>query len=311
MRLLVSDASSFKGSSLIDQNDLSHLYGNRKTDEEKLLSNFIIDEYFCLLQKASEADGLKTKVLQWERFERGSLVMLAQMMQRNGAFKDQDVILVPCCPLGTKHWFLLFVHPQQKLLAVLDSLPGSFVKPTTNSAINKMCNVLQKADCESFDKKQWKFVNNSHHDIPTQGNGYDCFVLICSYARCMVRKGSMIKQSDIPDFRKHMVTELHKRKLNPFPAELIKVDEYYALDYVNKFYFCRVLEVKSNAFIEFKCLHSVGLNKLDWRRRDDIDEVHISCILYGPVHLEGNRPFVITEHKEVEKVFLAVKKEMP
>ena len=37
----------------------------------------------------------------------------------------------------------------------------------------------------------------------------------------------------------------------------------------------------------------------------------MSCILYGPVHMEGNGPFVITEHKEVEKVFLAVKKEMP
>lgn len=78
-----------------------------------------------------------------------------------------------------------------------------------------------------------------------------------------------------------------------------------------KFYFGRVLEVKSNAFIKFKFLHIFGPSKLDWPRGDDIDEVHISCILSGPVHLEGNRPFVITEHKEVEKVFLAVKKEMP
>ena len=39
-------------------------------------------------------------------------------------------------------------------------------------------------------------------------------------------------------------------------------------------------------------------------------EVRVSCIFYGPVHLEGNRPFVITEHEEVEKVFLAAKKQM-
>ena len=287
VKLLVSDSSSFRGSSLIDLNDLSHLYGNGKTDEKKFLSNFIMDEYFCLLQKASEADGLKTKVLQWERFDRGSVAMLAQMIQRNGAFKDQDVFLVPWSSLGTKHWFFFLVHPQQKLLAILDSLPGSFVKPTTNSAINKMCNVLGKADCESFNKKQWKYVTNSHHDIPTQGNGYDCGVFVCLYARCIVRKGSMIKQSNISDFRKHIILGLHKKKLNPFPAEPVKVDEYYALDYVNKFYFGRVLEVKSNAFIKCKFLHSVGPNKLEWPRRDDIDEVHMSCILYGPVHLEA------------------------
>ena len=103
--------------------------------------------------------------------------MLAQLMQRNGEIKDQ-VILVPCNPMGTKHWFLLLVQPQQKLLAVLDSLPGYFVKPTTKAAINKMFNVLQQADYESFDKHQWKFVTNSHVSIPVQGNGYDCGVCL-------------------------------------------------------------------------------------------------------------------------------------
>ena len=32
------------------------------------------------------------------------------------------------------------------------------------------------------------------------------------------------------------------------------------------------------AFIKFQFLQGVGPNKLDWPRRDEIDEVHISCI---------------------------------
>ena len=32
------------------------------------------------------------------------------------------------------------------------------------------------------------------------------------------------------------------------------------------------------AFIKFQLLKGVGPYKLDWPRRDDIDEVHISCI---------------------------------
>lgn len=101
--------------------------------------------------------------------------------------------------------------PSTKLLAVRGSFPGSFVKPTTNSAINKMCNVLEKPECKSFGKKQWKYVTNSHHDIPAKENGYDCGVFICLYARCMVRKRSMINQSNIPDFRKHISLSFTKR----------------------------------------------------------------------------------------------------
>ena len=88
---------------------------------------------------------------------------------------------------------------------------------------------------------------------------------------CSERKGSVIKQINIPDFWKHVILELHKKKLNPFPSEPIKVDEYYAVDYVNKFYFGRVLEVKLNSFIKFKFLHSVA-QQLDWPRIDDIDK---------------------------------------
>ena len=41
VRLLVSDTSTFKESSLIDQSDLRHLNSHGKTDEEDFLSNFI------------------------------------------------------------------------------------------------------------------------------------------------------------------------------------------------------------------------------------------------------------------------------
>lgn len=113
----------------------------------------------------------------------------------------------------------------------------------------------------------------------------------------------MIRQFDIPDFRKSMILELYEKKLKPIIAEPVKPAKYYAVDYINNYYFGRVLEAKSNGFIKFKFLHSAGCNKHDWPRRDDV-----SCIFYGPVHLEGNRPLVITEREEVDKVFLAAKK---
>lgn len=195
VKLLVSDVSNFKGSGRIDQNDLRQLYGNGRTDEENFLSNFILDEYLLLLQKTSEVRGFKTEVVGWEKFERGSPSMLGRQLQTNGEIKEKDAIHVPCNSLGSEHWFLLVVQPKQKLIAVLDSLPGDFVKPTAQAAITKMCEVLHQAD-DTFDRHQWKFVTNNRKEIPLQKNGYDCGVFVSLYARCLVDKGSsMIKQT--------------------------------------------------------------------------------------------------------------------
>lgn len=308
VKLLVSDISNFSGSGIIDENDLRHLFGNGKTDEDNFLSNFVLDQYF-LLQKESEVHGSKTAVLAWEKFERGSVSMLSQELQKQGEVKENDTILVPCNRIGTKHWFLLVVKPKEKCMAVLDSLAGDFVKPTAITVINKMYQILQQLD-QNFDKRQWKFVANNRKDIPLQENGYDCGVFVALFSRCLIVKGmSMIKPQDIPDFRKHMIIELHEKKLSPIPPEPIRVDEYYAVDYISIYYFGRVLEpCSSDGFVKFKFLHSAGANKHDWPRTDDIERVHVSCIFYGPVHVEGNRPFIIIEHEAVQKVFLARKR---
>ena len=118
----------------------------------------------------------------------------------------------------------------------------------------------------------------------------------------------MIKPQDIPDFRKNMILELHDKRLSPVPPEPIRVDEYYPDNYVNKYYFRRVLEARSDDFVKFKFLHGAGANEFDWPCTDDIEWKHVSCTFYGPVHVEGNWPFVITEHEAVRRVFLARKR---
>lgn len=43
-----------------------------------------------------------------------------------------------------------------------------------------MCNALQQADHESFEKRHWKFTTNNCHDIQVQGNSYDWLVCVCT-----------------------------------------------------------------------------------------------------------------------------------
>lgn len=49
-----------------------------------------------------------------------------------------------------------------------------------------------------------------------------------------------------------MILELHEKRLSPIPPEPISIDEYYAIDYVSKYYFGRVIETNTDGFIKFK-----------------------------------------------------------
>ena len=71
---------------------------------------------------------------------------------------------------------------------------------------------------------------------------------------------------------------------------LIIAEQYYAVEYVENYYIGRALS-QADSFVRFKFLHQVGAKSFDWPSRDDIDEVHISCVFYGPVTLESAGPF--------------------
>ena len=58
-----------------------------------------------------------------------------------------------------------------------------------------------------------------------------------------------------------------------------------------------------NSFVRFKFLHWVGAKSFDWPSRDDIDEVHISCVFYGPITLESAGPFAVPKQLNIAKKF--------
>ena len=108
--------------------------------------------------------------------------------------------------------------------------------------------------------------------------------------------------------RSYMILELHRNAIQPMPPQMFEVGEYYAVDFVKSFYFGRVLHI-NDEIITFKYLHPVRLGKdlhnlFDWPRRNDIAEAHVSCVFYGPIHLQGNSPFTVMELDQVKRVFL-------
>ena len=130
---------SFGGGSLINFNDLRGLFGNSEKQEDNWLSNFVIDTYLSLIQSGDTKINLLT--LSWELFEKGKTYTIASYLTTKNAL-NQDLILIPCNPIQSSHWYLLAVFPKEKLVVVLDSLAGNYVKPSTERTLTKISNVL-------------------------------------------------------------------------------------------------------------------------------------------------------------------------
>ena len=95
---------------------------------------------------------------------------------------------------------------------------------------------------------------------------------------------------------------------DPIPPEGILPEQYYAVEYVETYYIGHALS-QADSFVRFKFLHRVGAKSFDWPRRDDVDDVHISCVFYGPVTLESAGPFAVPKQQNIEKMFKEIKKQ--
>ena len=285
----------FKGSSMIDKQDLENLYGCKSREEDNYLTNFVVEAYFQLIQTASLSKGLNVEILGWEAFEKGfGKKQIKDLLKGKGPLMNQNVVLVPCNPGNSKHWFLLAVLPKEKELLVLDSKAGSFSKPTTVNAISKMRKLLQQLD-SSLHVNQWCFTTNTSMDIPQQGNNIDCGVFLCMFTRCFLLQSPVPYSKSIISVRRHIIVELHEQELQSFTEPSIQEGAYYAVEYQKTYYFGQALGCPDGSFINFKFLHStssIGAKVFDWPRRDDNDRVHSSCVFYGPYC--GRWPFYLS-----------------
>ncbi|KAK3742383.1 hypothetical protein QZH41_002602 [Actinostola sp. cb2023] len=270
LNCLLDGSVRFKGSSVLDEKDLQGLHGCKPRDEDKYLTNFVIEAYFDIITSTGSSKGVQAESLGWEAFEKGPAGRMStqDLLKGKAPLMEQDVVLVPCNPGQSKHWFLLVVLPKEKEILVLDSLAGSFTKPSAENAIQKMWKLLEDVD-SSLDKKQWRFYTNTPKDIPQQLNSFDCGLFICLYARCLLQ--SPVPYSDSHNFRRHMILELHEKELHSFTRPFVQQDRYYAVEYQKTYYFGRALGSYDGAgFVDFKFLHSTvcsGAKVFAWPRR--------------------------------------------
>ena len=280
---------------------IQSLIGNHVSPQQNWLSNFVIDDYLDCIKLACADKGVAVKAIKWEIFEKGKIATLVKEID----LSHLEIIFIPCNPIQSDHWYLMAVLPQRKLVLALDSLAANILKPTVEARFEKMAEVLtainpkQKLD-------EWSFVYNTKEDIPQQNNSYDCGVYTCLYARCLAGLGAMVDHSWISDVRKHILLSLQRKKLMEVPVDGIALEEYYAVNFDKKFYIGRAVSVQESNHIQVKFLHNARAGKFDWPARDDIDDVHISSIFYGPVELDQSGPFTIPKRNEIEKIYSSI-----
>ena len=243
--ILLNDVA-FGGSSLINLNDLMELSGRGKKDTDKWLSNFVIDGYLKII---STQASLVVKTLPWEKFEKCSVGEIAREL--SDGFDESDLILVPCNQTLSEHWFLVAMYPKLRFIVALDSHANDsgILKPTIHLALEKIMSVIQKLLTNH--STNWKCFCNKKADVLQQGNGYDCGVFVCMYARALAFGDPLIEPCSVPGFREGMIVELHEQKANPVPATGPEPESYYVVDYVNKYYIGRLLAIESG-LLRFK-----------------------------------------------------------
>ena len=222
---LLNGTVKFQGDSVIDGGDIIGLLGGNSADEENYLSNFVVDSYLKLISMESSMKGLSTVSLKWERFEKnvGKECARDVFKRKDGkaSFLEHDLILTPCNEPGSKHWFLLVIKPKEKQMLVLDTLAGSFIKPSTARAMDKMWSVVKELD-EDVNEWEWSFHTNTPRDIPQQQNGFDFGVFVCAYARNLALQSPVPCQTSVPSFRSVMLLELHNKAIYDFTEVLHK-----------------------------------------------------------------------------------------
>ena len=303
---MVDGSVKFGGSPLIANNDLSSLRGGHQKDEDNYLSNFVIDSYLKVLAETATCDA---ETIEWEVFEKGIGSQPAvDLLGAKADLMTKDYVLVQCNPMTSRHWFLLAALPKQKQIVIMDSLQGFSVKPTQKVAVRKMWKLLKEIDPSLDDETtEWNFVSNANGQLPQQENGYDCGVYVCIYARCLLGlSGAAVSSDSIPSFRKQMLLELHRMKVED-KLQPIQEGQYYAVEYQRAFYIGRILR-NMNATLTIKFLHSVGAKVFDWPTRDDIDDCSPSWLISGPLEIQGSGPFRFLQLGEVEHVYQYIKR---
>ena len=181
------------------------------------------------------------------------------------------------------------------------------MKPSHRRTVTKMWKALLKAD-ENLGACHWKFYVNSSDEIQQKDTDYVCGVHVCMYARTLVFNCPPVHNDHMMDQRKAIIHDLHFQTLSLSTQMDMEVGSYYAVDYVSKFYYGRVISIRDE-FITLKFLRATSTSTFGWPRRDHVEKVHKSCIFFGPVKIQGNDPTSISVplHSEVIKVHQLIK----
>ena len=197
IQMLVEDLLSsdipFKGITLLNFQDLKELSGRGAKSSDNWLSNFVIDEYLSLISSQAASN---VKTVPWEKFDTYSDEKIAEELEGNGSFNEHNLIILPCNPGRSHHWFLIAVLPKLNLVVALDSAASSHVKPSVNITMDKCMRVLSLLPNPG---KEWMYYCNTAEDVLQQGNAFDCGVFLCIYARALSLGDPLIVPDSLPD----------------------------------------------------------------------------------------------------------------
>lgn len=188
-----------------------------RLNEEKWLTDEIIDVYHCFL-KAANKDVHAFTTHFWKKIvnDKGDYTF-AEVKRWSKALgkplAEYRLILFPVHTPG--HWSLIAVTFHNRRITYCDSLNNPGAGP-----MKKVSNYLQDDEKQYSgkaiqDQEQWNFESVQ---CPQQDNYFDCGVFVCCFSLCLTYglPLSTFTQSDIPFFRRHLALSIDEGMLETF-----------------------------------------------------------------------------------------------
>ena len=188
------------------RSDLQSLY------DKNYLNDTIIDEYLLMIKARSPEAVAVMNTYFYQKFD--SLGFERGYEETRTWIKEdlcnKEMIFIPICK--NDHWRLIHIDTQQKTVSYFDSIIGS--RKSSNAP------KLMKRFIEKYFQEQGKpqvFKIKIQENIPTQQNGVDCGVFLCTYAERLSRHVWFnFNQSNMSLFRWKMTWEILHGSLKEF-----------------------------------------------------------------------------------------------
>lgn len=259
-------------------------------------ATFDLGEEYCFPRTNSKSSHIRNneisadqvmKAIERARIESAESVKRLGMIVDTNSWKICDIKLADC----------------SEVPKTLDPLPHTnMVSPSTSLLFNLRPELIEKIKnlgFQNIDSNKDDAELEESHLVKLKIAGESLIIKKTCLVWIFSEKGERISTDRIYRF---------KNKSNKGDSKInLELESYYAIYYEDQYYIGRLIKIQNKKYC-FKFLKK-EISVYIWPKKDDIAEVEVDFIFFGPIKLLGNHPFSLNTDtvQKIEKQYKQMK----